>query len=265
MNRRALTQLKSKPHSRFIPIAAAAAILTLSGCSGLPGFGPEKEAQKPAAEQHHSKQESRQSTNKQAFFARMKPLVEQENSRIASQRARLLKLQHAYWLNDGDKRKIGRIAKHYELDIQGEPTAQQWQSLLARVDIIPVEMALVQAANESAWGSSRFAKQGNNYFGQWCYQKGCGIVPNARSEGATHEVQRFDSAAESVQAYMHNINTTRAYTEFRKLRATQRNKEQPLDAEHLVLGLKSYSERGMEYVRIIQAMIRSNRDLIAES
>jgi Bax protein len=123
----------------------------------------------------------------------------------------------------------------------------------------------VQAANESAWGRSRFARQGNNYFGQWCYRKGCGIVPARRVPGATHEVRRFASVAESVRAYMNNINRSSAYADFRNIRRSLRVQSKPLDAERLAYGLKSYSERGMAYVHVIRSMIRSNRVLISRS
>ena len=64
---------------------------------------------------------------------------------------------------------------------------------------------------------------------------------------------------------MHNINTTHAYAGFRNIRQNLRVHKPPLDAEVLVAGLKSYSERGMAYVKIIQAMIRSNHTLIQRS
>ena len=130
------------------------------------------------------------------------------------------------------------------------------------VDIIPLEMALVQAANESAWGQSRFARDANNYFGQWCYDKGCGLVPLKRASGATHEVRSFATPNLSVRAYMKNINASRAYAEFRDMRRDLRDQHRTLDAELLAMGLKSYSERGMAYVKVIQTMIRSNRKLI---
>ncbi len=205
------------------------------------------------------------SEKKQQFFAFMKPRVEQENKRITEQRKQLLKLQDKKQLSRSDMQWLQTLAKEYEVNIDEQLTPKQWQRLKARVDVIPLEMALVQAANESAWGTSRFARKGNNYFGQWCYEKGCGIVPEQRAAGATHEVRSFSDARESVDAYMNNINTTRAYAEFRNLRQQSRNKGRALNAEKLVLGLKSYSERGMDYVKTIQAMIRSNRELIEQS
>jgi Bax protein len=134
--------------------------------------------------------------------------------------------------------------------------------ILDRVDEIPTALVLIQAANESAWGNSRFARQANNYFGQWRFTKGCGLVPLRRNAGAKHEVQYFTSAELSVRAYIHNLNTSPSYKMLRNLRHFLRRQGKPLDAEFLAIGLKDYSERGMDYVRIIQGMIRSNKALI---
>ena len=43
------------------------------------------------------------------------------------------------------------------------------------MDIIPVSIALAQAAKESGWGI-RFALEGNAIFGQWTWN-GKGIAP----------------------------------------------------------------------------------------
>ena len=37
------------------------------------------------------------------------------------------------------------------------------------MDMIPVSIALAQAAKESGWGTSRFALEGNAIFGQWTW------------------------------------------------------------------------------------------------
>ncbi|WP_100278619.1 glucosaminidase domain-containing protein [Mariprofundus aestuarium] len=246
---------------RLMPALWLAALLVLAACSAKLVNAPDTKS---------DGRESAQSGNdvsqkKQAFFVQMKPLVEQENARTLEQRSALQQMSSSKQLSWMEKRTVRLLAEEYRMEVGDQPDQALVQALLVRVDAVPVEMALVQAANESAWGESRFANEGNNYFGQWCYSKGCGIVPEQRAPGATHEVRRFDDAQESVRAYMNNINTTRAYESFRKLRMEQRKRNQPLDAEHLALGLKSYSERGMAYVKIIQAMIRSNRALIASS
>ena len=50
------------------------------------------------------------------------------------------------------------------------------KELKTRMDIIPVSIALAQAAKESGWGTSRFALEGNAIFGQWTWN-GKGIAP----------------------------------------------------------------------------------------
>jgi len=202
-------------------------------------------------------------TKKTTFFATLKPLIEQENSRIAGLRREIMELRQLSHPNRIQMMRISTLASQYKLKAEEQVNAGFWQALLDRVDTVPLELALAQAANESAWGTSRFARDGNNYFGQWCYTKGCGLVPRQRTAGATHEVRRFDSPLASVRAYMLNINSSAAYAEFRKIRHSLRVQSQPLNAESLAFGLRSYSERGMAYVKTIRLMIRSNRELIA--
>src|SRR5690606_39546165 len=95
-----------------------------------------------------------------------------------------------------DREWLETMGKRYRLP-EVEQVDEEWMTiLLRRLDIIPADLALAQAAMESAWGGSRFAREGNNYFGQWCFSKGCGLVPEKRPAGARYEVQRFDSPAE---------------------------------------------------------------------
>ncbi|SMF60987.1 Uncharacterized FlgJ-related protein [Alteromonadaceae bacterium Bs31] len=119
-------------------------------------------------------------------------------------------------------------------------------------------MALAQAANESSWGRSRFAIEGHNYFGQWCFKSACGFVPKHRPSEAKHEVRRFSSTRQSVAAYLFNINSHEAYKNLRQLRADLRSSKQPLSGIALAQGLGKYSERGDEYITELREMIRVN-------
>ncbi len=203
--------------------------------------------------------------NKNSFFTLMKPVIEAESTRILQIRQQVLRLKSSARLQKQEVVWIHQIATEYHVPFNGKPDSRFWHQLLARVDIVPLEMALAQAANESAWGNSRFARDANNYFGHWCFKKGCGLVPLHRKAGARHEVQRFDSLASSVRAYMKNMNTGRAYQQLRTIRQSMRRQGQTLDAEQLALGLTQYSERGTDYVRIIRSIIRKNRALMRKS
>jgi Bax protein len=200
---------------------------------------------------------------KKAFFGYMRPFVDIENAALLRDRERLLALRNkpADRLSSEDKQWIESMAKSYRTD-SPLVDATVWSHLLERVDMIPYPLVLAQSANESAWGTSRFARQGHNFFGQWCFTKGCGIVPSRRDAGTKHEVASFKSAQDSVKAYLKNINTGRVYAGLRTIRAKQRADGEPLDATALAGGLLKYSERGEAYVKEIRSMIRTNQKLM---
>jgi len=101
--------------------------------------------------------------------------------------------------------------------------------------------------------------QGNNLFGQWCYKKGCGLVPLRRNAGSNHEVAKFASVANAVNAYMRNINSHRAYSDLRASRAQLRESQQQVTGHLLAENLLHYSELREVYVHEVQAVIRINK------
>ncbi|MDX8413674.1 MAG: glucosaminidase domain-containing protein [Mariprofundales bacterium] len=194
---------------------------------------------------------------KQRFLKWLQPIAQRENLRIIQQRKQLLKLQGRS-LNQRDNRFLTKLANSYGLTKKHYSDRHFIALLLLRVDEVPTDLILAQAAIESAWGKSRFAREGNNLFGEWCFHQGCGMVPRQRSAGASHEVRFFHSPTLSVRAYLHNINTGKTYKLLRQLRHKERQLHQPLSGYELALGLRSYSERGMEYVRLIRHIIKKS-------
>lgn len=199
--------------------------------------------------------------HKLQFIESLLPLVAAENERLLETRQRLIDLQRSMARGRAlSQRQTGwlhRLATDYRVD--GElPQAQLLEQLLCRVDVIPAGLAVAQAANESAWGQSRFAREGNNLFGVWTRDEDKGIRPERRAAGKTHLVRAYDSRTESVRDYMLNLNSHPAYRPLRALRAQLRERERPLSALRLAEGLEAYSELGDEYVRRIQSMIRVN-------
>ncbi|MEY3016873.1 MAG: hypothetical protein RL336_8, partial [Pseudomonadota bacterium] len=131
--------------------------------------------------------------------------------------------------------------------------------LWRRVDSVPPSLALAQAANESAYGTSRFAVEANNLYGQWCFRPGCGLVPNARLDEANHEVRKFATPVASVRSYMYNLNTNRAYAALRQVRSNLRHQNKTPTGLAMVETLMHYSSRGQDYVNELAAMIRHNK------
>ena len=199
---------------------------------------------------------------KRQFFAFIKPAVFAENNRILTLRVEIERLIAQLTLeqpfSEQDLALVDSLIEKYKVSKKFSLLRQLYE-LQVKVDIIPPALILVQAANESAWGTSRFARIGLNFFGVWCYKKGCGMVPGSRNTGAKHEVAAYSSIKQGVARYLHNINTNSAYTVFRTIRSQLREQNQPLAPEILATGLIPYSERGTDYVLELTEMIRHNR------
>ena len=207
-------------------------------------------------------------TKKTRFFGYLLPLVQTENVRLTAIRKRLSYIyDHVRWhrrIDATDQQWLALVSEEYRLPNPDTSQTEFWVAIFQRVDAVPEELALAQAANESAWGTSRFAREGNNLFGQWCFRKGCGMIPVGRPDGATYEVARYESVSESIGSYMHNLNTGRTYQLLREIRSNMRIEGQKPDASQLAAGLMDYSERGLEYVNELRAMIRHNATVIEE-
>lgn len=193
---------------------------------------------------------------KNDFFNYLMPMVEFANEQILKDRQWLLALKQQKEISQNEMSRLLKLAEQYKVSTLSPNHVLS--DLLLRVDIIPTSLALAQAANESAWGTSRFATQGNNLFGQWCYVKGCGLVPLQQVHGQHYEVAKFKSVQASVISYMKNLNSQFSYESLRKLRKELRDSNQQVTGLTLAEGLLSYSTRRQEYIHEIQSMILHN-------
>jgi Bax protein len=117
---------------------------------------------------------------------------------------------------------------------------------------LPYKLVMAVSALETGWGTSRFAKEANSYFGEWTWTQE-GIIPNQRKEGLTHKIRRFDSIEASIQGFYRNINTHPAYKSLRRIRGNV----EIATAEMLLPGLLHYSERKEEYLSLLKTVINS--------
>ncbi|MCE2493969.1 MAG: glucosaminidase domain-containing protein [Alphaproteobacteria bacterium] len=190
---------------------------------------------------------------KQLFIKLMLPLILQANEKILADRNELLRLLNSQGpLSREDEAWVAALADRYDAN----PSDRS--DLVGRVDVVPPSLAIAQAAEESGWGTSRFAVEANAVFGQWTFRKGAGVVPERRDPGKRHEVRSFEGLRQSVSAYMHNLNIHWAYKEFRRVRRELRSSSQALTGRSLVGTLHKYSERGFEYIETIRTIMRVN-------
>lgn len=188
---------------------------------------------------------------KSLFFKTMLPLVLRANEQVQHDRWRLLglreRIENGRALTRADRRWLAALAEEYRLD------EVNIDELLLRVDIVPPSMALAQAVVESGWGRSRFAQEANAVFGQITIAE-TGIV----SEADGQRFASFPQLLDGTESYVRNLNTHRAYADFRALRAQQRASGGRLDGSELLAGLLRYSELGQDYINYVRGVIDDN-------
>ena len=183
---------------------------------------------------------------KQTFFNYLLPEINKKNNKIQLIRKKIIE-------KDLSKEELTKLYIKYRINEDSEITA-----LLEKIDIIPPSLVLSQAALESNWGRSRFAKFYHNYFGLWCFERGCGVIPKKRDKGDTHEVAKFSSPEKAIDFYFLSINRNKSYEVLRKIRQDKRSKGQSVSGLSLSEGLTNYAEIGYEYVDRIRRVINSN-------
>ena len=188
---------------------------------------------------------------RELFIKIILPLILAENEKIKDDRKKLFQILSKNFNTAGEKVWLKRRFKEYKID------DKDLSKLKMRMDIVPVSIALAQAANESGWGTSRFALEGNALFGQWTWSKK-GISPKNKDPNQTHKVLQFQVLKASVRAYKNNLNTHNAYKEFREERARIRENDEAINGLMLTKYLKNYASIGEQYVRILESIIKNN-------
>jgi Bax protein len=182
---------------------------------------------------------------KDLFLRAFLPVVLQVNEHILQDRAQLQALQTKIGsggtLSGSEVQWLLMLSDQY-----GQPDSDL-DELMKKVDVIPTSLALAQAIEESGWGTSRIAKGQNAMFGQF-----------GEDPLGAWDYRAFNSLTSAVESYARNLNTHRAYREFRQARAKMHEKGSNLDAFTLASTLFRYSERGPGYVKNLRGIIRDN-------
>jgi len=202
------------------------------------------------------------SESKKDFVKTLLPLISYENQNILLERSKLENIK--IFLDDNntlfkaDLEFLYNISKKYRIKTNDKHKYDLVNELLDRVDVIPNSIVLAQAANESGWGTSRFAREFNAIFGEYTYDFSNGVVPLLREEGEKHLVKSFDSVNKSVQSYFNNLNSHYAYKDFREVRKIMREKNNFSNLKLLIEELDSYAA-DINYIKIINSIIDANK------
>ena len=201
------------------------------------------------------------SNKKTNFILTVLPLIALENRKIILERKKLLNIKNFLssqkTLDNNDLQYLQNITLKYKILSNNRHKIDLINELLVNVNVIPNSIALAQAANESGWGTSRFAREYNALFGQYTYDKNSGVVPYEREEGKKHLIKNFTSINKSVESYFININSHYAYENFRKIRSQMDDLDNDFNVKILTTALDVYAE-DKSYVQIINKIIDSN-------
>ena len=189
---------------------------------------------------------------KDTFIKIVMPLILDENNKISENRKKLFKILGKQNNSRGERVWLKRRFEDY--GIKNEDVT----ALKIKMDVIPVSIAIAQAAKESGWGTSRFALEGNAMFGQWTWGKK-GISPLKREKNNDHKILKFPILRSSVKAYINNLNTHNGYREFREKRAELRRKNKKISGVVLVKYLHNYAATGSEYTKVLEKIIEQNQ------
>jgi Bax protein len=193
------------------------------------------------------------------FVSTVLPLVLMENEVIETKRKRLLKhfasLARGETLVKKDEAWLRALAVEYRL--KGDPLADATvrRELLRRVDIVPVDMALAQAATETGWGASYGVRKDRDLFGMTAITTKRTIKT---ASGRVVRAPKFSSLREAVRTYIHNLNCHAAYKSLRAIRTKLRTERKPIQGSPVADGLVRYSSRGTHYVKQIRTVIRQH-------
>lgn len=193
---------------------------------------------------------------KNLFINTLIPIIYSENLRILSERKKILD-----WWRESDGENFSRDFWPqwlFELSEKYESNDSNLGNLLIKVDIVPISLALAQAAIESGWGTSRYSREGNAIYGQYTFDEKKGLKPLKRDANKKFFVRKFANLSESTKSYLKNINTHAAYANFREERKKLRMSGEKLSGQILSSFLSSYSERKQDYIKDVKEIMRTN-------
>ena len=123
-----------------------------------------------------------------------------------------------------------------------------------RLSRVPTSIIIAMAGIESAWGTSRFATEGNALFGVRTWDKN---TPRMKAKGnpdASWGVKKYKTKCQSVKDMIAIINRHRAYKEFRKEREDQID-DGKWDYRRLMVRMSAWSTNPDYHEIVLQAIV----------
>jgi len=192
------------------------------------------------------------------FFEMMTPIILKANEALASEREQVLSLRKEFDEN-GDltpesMEELNKWITRYDVK-PSDDIDTLFNILIPRVDGVTPTLLLTMAAEDSGFGTSRYAREYNAVFNQRDWN-GNGAIPDEKQkEGPQYRIKIFPSLYEAVVSQIHYLNTNGYFENYRMARAKYRRSHNLMRGYSVAHLLINFPYRPMKYPDIIKHLI----------
>lgn len=192
------------------------------------------------------------SAKKLAFMKEIMPMAVNATEKVEMERDFLAKLMAKKEFSEEEKSKLAALHLKYKTDdIKDSKSALE--ELKMRINVIPLDLILTQAALESGWGATPVATKCNNLFG---IHNSNGL---STCNSPSRKIAQFESVQTSIEYHILNLNRGDSYKAFREHRQKILDKKETLTGVALAPHLINYSTRKTAYTNELVKVDNSNK------
>ena len=192
------------------------------------------------------------------FYEMMLPLILKANETLAAEREQVVTLKKEFDQN-GDltpesMEKLKEWITRYDVKLSDD-LGTLFDTLLPKVDAVTPTLMLAMAAEDSGFGTSRYAREYNSVFHERDWD-GNGIVPDEKQkEGPQYRIKVFPSLYEAVLSRMRYLNTNGYFGNYRIARARYRRTDNLMRGYSVAHLLINFPYKTIKYPDIIKHLI----------
>jgi len=192
------------------------------------------------------------------FYELLLPVVLKANETVAAEREQVEALKKEFDttgdLTPESMEELKKWIARYDVK-DSEDLNTLFSSLIERVDIVSPTLLLAMAAEDSGFGTSRYAREYNAVFHQRDWD-GNGAVPDEpQKEGPQYRIKIFPSLYEAVLSQIHYLNTNGYFGNYRMARGQYRRTRNQIRGYSIAHLLINFPYKPLKYPDIIKYLI----------
>ena len=192
------------------------------------------------------------------FYEILLPVVLKANEALYAEREQVLRLRKEFDetgdLTPASMDELNKWIERYDVK-KSDDLGTLFNTLVPRVDGVTPTLLLTMAAEDSGFGTSRYAREYNAIFNQRDWN-GNGAVPDeAQKEGPQYRIKIFPSLYEAVLSEIHYLNTNGYFENYRIAREKYRRTDNPMRGYSIAHLLINFPYRPMKYPDILKHLI----------